>query len=487
MRRVILAVVAVLAVSFGGRAKIELFVMSQCPFGTAAENQMWILLKQHAELADSVDITVRYILDYIPGASEDEDRFNSLHGKYEIEEDIRQCVIRDYFQDKFWCYILSRNSHFQDSLWRKDAVLCGVDTVKLEKYVKKYGKECGKKEAIHSKALEVYASPTLYINGIRQKNYCGNLPSLYGIIKNVVFDENSCVDECDCPSKPGFFSKCEKGKCVYEQAPEVDITVIAPDTSMFSESTFRIVDFFKTEMENVKISFLDYKSPRADSILKALNTYKLPVYLISKSVKYQNSAIDTTRDLTRHIINGDTVYTLNSNYYPPVAFLSRPEQEGRVDIFIMPECPFSRDLLRTMFDEDLAGIPLDSLHIHYVVRFDPTMRKFSSLHGTREVLEAKKQIVMERFYPKKFWKYLECYVNDGDPDECLKKAGIPAKELKKYIAENGDSMFIEEAKLVDSLQIWSSPTVMLNNRYILRSADEIEKNLGISINEGSCK
>jgi len=103
------------------------------------------------------------------------------------------------------------------------------------------------------------------------------------------------------------------------------------------------------------------------------------------------------------------------------------------------------------------------------------------------MLEAKRQIVMERFFPEKFWKYLECYVNDGEPDECLKEAGIPKGRLDSLVAENGDSLFIEEAKFVDSLRIWSSPVLMLNNRYILRSSDEIEKNLGITINEGSCK
>ncbi|GEM_PF-6550997 len=485
--RKVFVLAAFVSLLFAGKANIELFVMSQCPFGTAAENQIWTLLSQYPELADSVTVSVRYILDFIPGETESEDRFNSLHGKGEIEEDIRQCVIQKYFPEKFWKYLLSRNSHFGDTLWQKDALVAGIDTAKLREYVEKYGKECGKKEALYSKKLEVYASPTIYINGVRQRYYCGNFPSLHNIVRNIVFGENSCVDKCDCPAKPGYFAKCEEGECKYTKAPPVNIIVIAPDTTMYTENTFRIINFFRAEVENARVRFVRYDSPEGDSLMKALKTYKLPVYLISKEIREQSEVLDIDRDLTMHIIGGDTFYTLNSDYYPPIAFTSFPEMEGKVDIFIMPECPFSRDLLRTFFDEDFAGIPPDSVTIHYVVRFDPTTRRLSSLHGTREMLEAKRQIVMERFFPEKFWRYLECYVNDGEPDECLKEAGIPKDKLDSLVAENGDSLFIEEAKFVDSLRIWSSPVLMLNNRYILRSSDEIEKNLGITINEGSCK
>ena len=65
---------------------LEIFVMSQCPYGVMAENLI-IQAKKDGKIADDKNIRVRYIVNY-----SDKEGFSSLHGSGEWEEDIRQLL-----------------------------------------------------------------------------------------------------------------------------------------------------------------------------------------------------------------------------------------------------------------------------------------------------------------------------------------------------------------------------------------------------------
>jgi len=82
---------------------MEIFVMSQCPYGVMAENAVIQALKD-GNSPKAKDVHIRYIVDY-----NDAKGFSSMHGSGEWEEDVRQLLIAKYYPSKYWKYLEIRN------------------------------------------------------------------------------------------------------------------------------------------------------------------------------------------------------------------------------------------------------------------------------------------------------------------------------------------------------------------------------------------
>ena len=110
---------------------MEIFVMSQCPYGVMAENL--VLEGQKAGVPAAQNVRIRYIVDY-----SDANGFNSLHGSGEWEEDVRQLLIAKYYPAKLWKYLEIRNKDYRSSRWDKAMEDAGINPKKI---MKKFDKE----------------------------------------------------------------------------------------------------------------------------------------------------------------------------------------------------------------------------------------------------------------------------------------------------------------------------------------------------------
>ncbi len=144
------------------RPKVELFVMSYCPFGLQAEKAMIPVIEL---LGDKISFTVRFV-DYV------------MHGPKEMWENLRQyCIEHNVAPDKYFtylkCFVQSGNyreclSHANIS--EKDVNAC------MERLNREYNIEgllsSGKRyppfplETTLNKKYGVRGSPTLVINGV---------------------------------------------------------------------------------------------------------------------------------------------------------------------------------------------------------------------------------------------------------------------------------------------------------------------------------
>ncbi len=138
---------------------MDLFVMSQCPYGVRAEDLIVKAKKEGTFPADKT-VRVRYIVNYTP-----EQGFNSLHGSGEWEEDIRQLLIAKYYPEKFWKYLEIRNKDYRSSRWDKAMEEAGINTKKIMKKFDTEGVELLKEEANYSREYNISASPSLVWEG----------------------------------------------------------------------------------------------------------------------------------------------------------------------------------------------------------------------------------------------------------------------------------------------------------------------------------
>ena len=138
---------------------MELFVMSQCPYGVRAEDLI-IKAKKDGKFPKDKTVRVRYIVDYHP-----ERGFSSLHGSGEWEENVRQLLIAKYYPEKFWKYLEIRNKDYHSSRWDKAMEDAGINVKKIMKKFDREGLELLKEEAKYAKEYGVSASPSLIWEG----------------------------------------------------------------------------------------------------------------------------------------------------------------------------------------------------------------------------------------------------------------------------------------------------------------------------------
>lgn len=88
--------------------KLDLFVMSQCPYGTRAVDATKEVLAAFGKDRKKLDLTVEFI------GREGDGNLASMHGQGEVDEDIRQlCAQKHYTRDyKFMDYLYCRNEAF---------------------------------------------------------------------------------------------------------------------------------------------------------------------------------------------------------------------------------------------------------------------------------------------------------------------------------------------------------------------------------------
>jgi len=187
------------------KPEVELFVMSFCPFGTQMEKGILPVIKL---LGDKIDFKVKFV-DY------------AMHGKKEVDEQLRQYCIQKEQESKFLDYL---QCFLEDGNYTRCLDSVGIDKAKLNSCISKTDSEFGITEGyndrsrwiserfppfdIHKELNEKYGvrgSPTLVINGKVVSS--GRSPSALLSVICAAFNEKP--SECDTelssetPS-PGF-------------------------------------------------------------------------------------------------------------------------------------------------------------------------------------------------------------------------------------------------------------------------------------------
>ena len=189
--------------------KVELFVMSQCPFGVQAEAAMAPVL---AEFGGQVEFQLRFI------AAPASDRFDSLHGQPEIDEDIRQTVMAAQFPAQYFDYVVARAANYRSSEWQPVAAAAGIEVETVERLTRSAAaKRLFAENIRRANELHISASPTILLDG---EKYSGKvLPARSSIAacdaNNAVANPAlACTVNSDCNDNNGCTTDtCVSGTC----------------------------------------------------------------------------------------------------------------------------------------------------------------------------------------------------------------------------------------------------------------------------------
>ena len=489
-------VIAVLAFAFSGMSdngsddtgyigesvKMELYVMSQCPYGVQAEN---IVLPLKEVFGDALDIQIEFIVSENPDGT-----FKSLHGQPEIDENILQLCALEHDPDDAFDFILCRNNNIRDTDWSKCAENNSIDTVAMDTCIDgEEGAELIRKSINASENAGASASPTILIDGTR---YVGQRDG-------TAFTRAICLiipdhSECANISKP----------------VEIQFTVINDERcEELSCDTTQVTDVTKQLFPGVIIKEIDYSTEEGKKLYETLELQYIPAYIFDSAVEegasfeqIQNALIqkgdswiivpqatgsvfDPTKEICDNGID-DTGNDLVDCEDPDCAgeMDCREEKKATVNLFVMSQCPYGVMAVDNMEEVlDTFGDDL-SFTINYIAN-DNGDGTFTSLHGQPEVDENIRQVCAAEKYPDKYFDYVLCinnnYRNAGSIwENCTSDAGIDKDVITDCVSEEGPALLSENIKLAGELKIGSSPTFMINNRYIFRGAQpaaQIQQNI----------
>ncbi|MBI2046623.1 hypothetical protein HYT26_00460 [Candidatus Pacearchaeota archaeon] len=129
-----------------GKPKVELFVMTYCPYGTQAEKGLIPVLKL---LGNKIDGKIRFVHYF-------------MHGEKEEQETYNQLCIREEQAGKYLSYL---ECFLEDGDSSRCLTEAGIDKTRLNSCMKSKAKDYYKSDSALSNGYGVQGSPTLIING----------------------------------------------------------------------------------------------------------------------------------------------------------------------------------------------------------------------------------------------------------------------------------------------------------------------------------
>lgn len=135
-------------ISKSDKPKVELFVMTYCPYGLQAEKG---ILPALAALGNKIDASIKFVHYFMHGDKEEQETYNQAC--------LRQEQVAKY-NSYLNCFVIEGDS-------AKCVVQAGVDKAKLKSCVAAKAKDYYKSDSALSQSYGVSGSPTLVINGVQ--------------------------------------------------------------------------------------------------------------------------------------------------------------------------------------------------------------------------------------------------------------------------------------------------------------------------------
>lgn len=480
-------------------ASIDVFIMSQCPYGVDAAK---MFTEFNKEMGGQVKINFEYIV------SEENGKFESLHGENEVKGNIQQLCVKNKYPNKFFDFLDCQNKDPQNIPQNGDqcAKEVSIDVEAFKKCVDgDEGTQFLRASMEKSKAKSVSGSPTIYIGseqymGPRSKDslklhLCKNALKGQSLCKSVP----DCYNEMDCgaESSDGKIALCEGGKCVFKEAKPVDLVVLSDkrcNNRICMQLDQIIEKSLKQACKGIKVTRYDYNDAEGKKIFADEGLETLPAILFKDNVQdcerysnfekylrptkaYKMLALPSDFD---PICEGEIDTKTNTpkvdckNPRCKDKLACRPEKANTLDLFVMSMCPYGVNALNSMV-EVLKNFNYGiKFNIHFISsptnenETNPKNLKFQSLHGQPETDENIRELCAQKYYPTKFMfmNYITCRNKslEDSYETCMNSEKMP-KIKQCFESGEGHKLLLESAKIGNALKMNASPSWLVNNKY----------------------
>lgn len=451
-----------------GAAKVELFVMSQCPYGVQAEALFTDVVKK---LGNDLDFHVEFI-----GSKTPTGELSSMHGPKELKGDIVQSCAMKHAPTGWFDLVACQNENYKevDSNWRACSEKLGLPTAQIASCADgAEGQELVAASFDRAKQKGASGSPTILINGVK---YAGARRS--GDILRAVCNSYTGAKPAACSEIP--------------EPPAVAVTVLT-DARCKECDAKKVETQLRQKVGNPVIKTVDYQTPEGRQLFDTVKPRSLPALVFDASL---DKDADAKAALGRGLRQAGDLRVSESGSFNPVCAddggcatdackltlqcrEQAPEAAEKLELFVMSQCPFGVKALDSMKEVlanfDKNGKDID-LSIHYIPQGEPSDLK--SMHGQAEVDEDIRGVCAMKHYPQKlkYMDYIWCRNKDiksANWEACTGgDTGIETKVIADCASgPEGKQLLLESFEYAKKSGIGSSPTWIANNKFKFSGID----------------
>lgn len=142
-------------------------------------------------------------------------------------------------------------------------------------------------------------------------------------------------------------------------------------------------------------------------------------------------------------------------------------QSPTLQAFVVSYCPYGVQMQRIMHDV-VSSIP--DLEGNIVIRYmgEVVDGKVTAMHGDTEATENLRQICIREEQADKYWKYVSCFIKEGNAEGCLVESGVSLSLLGECMEDSnrGVSYAQEDFAIQNSYMVSGSPTLIMNGEVV---------------------
>lgn len=347
---------------------------------------------------------------------------------------------------------------------------------------------CGWSECSHARPAAQRLSQAGFAN-VRVLQWEGGLASWSGAGLPVETEPRTLVEMLPKVSRGGGVP----ASGLVTDAP-VSLLVVLPDPAPPHKDPAAVWERLSRSFPHLEVKTLTLKDARAKTLVRQFDLKALPAGIVEGPLRPAEAA---SLALRRKIFleEKDGRFLVSDQLITPWVRLDRKERRGLLDVFIMSQCPYGVEAGRRLLQEVKAGRTPKDLRItfHYIVAAHPAQvpaatgpalkESFTSMHGSGELEEDVRQLVIQKNFPDKFADYFLARAVDYRSslwDDAARGAGLDPDVIRRLYAEEGRELLAREAFLTETLGVHGSPQFLWENRFLVNRSDELEKRLGLA-------
>lgn len=251
---------------------------------------------------------------------------------------------------------------------------------------------------------------------------------------------------------------------VAQPAVNVKLVIVNDNGCILCDPT-NVVGSLEGIVSNLTVTNVSYSGVEGRAFMQEFNATWVPLYVFDSSIEQDPSF----SNLSRYLRKSGSRYMLTAQ---PVEFLNRTEQNDTVELFVMSHGGYGVNAEKNM-KEVLDALPgLKFVGVGFVGT-DLGNGSFSSPNGPSEVDEDLRQVCVMKYYPEKIIGYTTCIAADYNNSasiwqNCSSTNSIDVAKIQNCSGgDEGKGLLSGNLAVSESLGIYASPTVFLNNNTIV--------------------
>ncbi|MFH1589454.1 MAG: hypothetical protein ABIB43_02720 [archaeon] len=448
-----------------GEVILDMYVMSQCPYGAQAEDGA---IPAVQKFGGDVDYNIYYIV------TPTETGFQSLHGQPEVDEDIRQLCIVEEYPDLFLDYLTCFNPNYQNAevQYATCVVQLKIDSDKIASCVENQGSDLLTASGAKSVEIGARGSPTIYLDGEPYSGGRAEIDFARAICNKFNYEHDGCAD--------------------IPKPVEVQVIVVTDDDCP-SCDTSGIISTTKSLFPGAVVTTVDVDSAEGQALVKEHELVYLPSYIFDSNVVNTNSWITNTQLINSFKESGEGYRirdeaigvtwfideTKQAEYFESIGIV-KGDNKPQIDFFVMSYCPYGNQAeegIAPVFDilgEKAYFNPRYVIYSNYGTGYpDYCLDEDSvlcSMHTVVELNQDIREACVAKYYGMQEWFDFALAMNSectsSNADTCWKGVADSLNLDKVAIgaceSDEGYELMAANKALGDKLGVRGSPTVFID-------------------------